>query len=256
MVNQDVVISLVVYISTLIIIVFVFVVLYYLAFQHKRTQLMLEIAKQQQYYEELNRSQSELHRQSYKNIRSELHDNIGQLLSVANMQFKMLENEFPDTKRNRFKELSEVIRMSLSETQKLSRSIHPDDEDQLALQYLIENEVERYQRLKHLSIDYKLQGEVTELRKEHELVIFRIFQETISRSLQLTKATQFTIRVDYSEYELSLTIESNGSKIDLASSGNINSLTSLRNKAAVIGANFSVTPSENGGVYVTLRYTY
>ena len=77
------------YLAVILLIVFVFSYM-----QKKKIQFILERERAKANSEEqLLKTEVEITDQNLKNISWELHDNVGQLLSVASMEAKMLKNQ-------------------------------------------------------------------------------------------------------------------------------------------------------------------
>ena len=79
---------------------------------------------QQRFQEELSNSQLEIQEQTFKNIAWELHDNVGQLLSVANLQLNMLLNNSDEKIHDQIKETKEVIVATVDEVRSLSKTLN------------------------------------------------------------------------------------------------------------------------------------
>ena len=82
------------YMVAVMIIVTSLIIIFFIVFQKRKNKLLLDKIKQQQAFkEELSNTQIEIQEQTLKNIGQELHDNIGQLLSVANMQLSIMNTQ-------------------------------------------------------------------------------------------------------------------------------------------------------------------
>jgi len=255
--NQKEIISLIVYVSILIVILVVFVVTFFLAYQKRKTQLLIEKAEQKRQFEaELAQAQTEIQEQTFKNISWELHDNIGQLLSVAKMQLNMLQNDIPEEKRKSFEEASNVLGLGLKEVRQLSHTLNADVVSRIGLQESLETEINRFKRLNFLRIEYDVQGEPVGLDKKDEIIIFRIFQECFSNVVKYSKATLLSILVKYLPSELYVSATDNGVGFDPDNVQEGAGLTNMKKRAELIGAKFSIKTAKNEGVSVTLRYPY
>jgi hypothetical protein len=83
---------LLVYMIAVLVIVTTLVIVFFVVFLKRKNKLMLDkIEQQQAFEEEIIQAQTETQEQTLKNIGWELHDNIGQLLSFANMQLSILK---------------------------------------------------------------------------------------------------------------------------------------------------------------------
>ncbi|QLE02985.1 histidine kinase [Galbibacter sp. BG1] len=253
--NEKEVISLIIYVSILIVILIVFVVTFFLAYQRRKTELLIEKADQLQKFElELSKAQTEIQEQTFKNISWELHDNIGQLLSVAKMQLNMLQHDLPEEKQKGFEEASNVLGQGLKELRQLSHMLNTDFVSKIGLQESIENEINRFKRLNFLSIQYDVEGESYNIDKKDEIIIFRIFQECFSNVVKYSKASVLNITVRYLPSELYVNATDNGVGFNQDSESEGTGLMNMRKRAELIGADLSIKTAKNEGVSLTLRY--
>lgn len=253
--NQKEVISLIVYVSILIVILLTFFISFFLAYQRRKTLLLIENAEEKQKFEqELAKAQTEIQEQTFKNISWELHDNIGQLLSVAKMQLNMLHNEVPQENKKGFKEASDVLGQGLKELRQLSHTLNTDFVSNRGLQESLENEINRFKRLNFLRIDYMVEGETYPINKKDEIIIFRIFQECFSNVVKYSKASILTITLSYLPEELYVNATDNGVGFDLESERKGTGIMNMQRRSELIGADFSIKTGKNKGVSVTLNY--
>jgi len=255
--NEKEIISLIIYISILIVILVVFVVTFFLAYQRRKTQLLIEKADEKQKFEsELTLAQTEIQEQTFKNISWELHDNIGQLLSVAKLQLNMLHANIPDSYKTNYNEASEVLGKALKELRQLSKTLNTDFVSSVGLQESLETEIDRFKRINFLDIEYIAKGENVEIDKKNEIIIFRIFQECFSNVVKYSKATKLEVVLDYRENELYISAVDNGVGFDTDLVEKGTGLMNMRKRAELINANFLIETEKNRGVSITLTYPY
>ena len=78
--------ALVLVVTVVILVLAISLVLFFSYFQKKKTAYLLKQREtQQRFDEEINKSKLEIQEQALQNISWEIHDNVGQLLSVAKM---------------------------------------------------------------------------------------------------------------------------------------------------------------------------
>ncbi|MGB0880303.1 MAG: histidine kinase, partial [Polaribacter sp.] len=92
---------------------------------------------------EIAETQIEIREETLRNISWELHDNIGQLLTLAKIQ---LQNATP----NNIKEVSKTITKGLHEVRSLSKLINPEAIKKINLKKAIQLEVDRFNRLQFI----------------------------------------------------------------------------------------------------------
>ena len=120
-------ILLLVYFISIIFLLVLFVVVFFMAFQRRKNKFLKErYEAEQRYQRELADSKIEIQEQTLKNIAWELHDNVGQLLSVANIQLNVLMNSVPDTYHDQIKETKGVVQETVQEIRSLSKVLNND----------------------------------------------------------------------------------------------------------------------------------
>ena len=127
------------------------VIVFFIVFQKRKNKLLLDkIQQQQAFEEEISNTQIEIQEQTLKNIGQELHDNIGQLLSVANMQLSIMTTVVDDSIKEQFTETKDVVKDSLREVRALSKSLNTDVIANKGFQVSVQNEIDRLNRLQIL----------------------------------------------------------------------------------------------------------
>jgi signal transduction histidine kinase len=253
--EQEEIQFLVLAVSIVLIILVVTLILIFSIFQKRKTQLLIEKAEEKRHFEvELAKSQNEIQEQTFKNISWELHDNIGQLLSVAKMQLNMLQPDIPEAQSRRLQEASDVLGKGLSEMRQLSRSLNTDFISNLGLVDSFETEINRFKRMNFFKINYHLKGEPVVLDHEDAIIIFRIFQECFSNCVKYSKATELDISIVFTEDELYISSCDNGIGFDMKAKKNGSGLMNMRKRADLIKADLQVKAVVNSGVCVTLKY--
>src|SRR6478672_6664265 len=103
-----------------------FVVFFY--FQRKRTAYLLEKMEAELHFQnELVQTRIEIKDQTLSEISKELHDNIGQILSVAIMQVNMYSKDVSKISVNELTDLKGVLAKALDEIRILSKIINRDN---------------------------------------------------------------------------------------------------------------------------------
>ncbi|WP_224483027.1 sensor histidine kinase [Robertkochia aurantiaca] len=255
--GQEEIVSLIIYVSLLIIIIIVFLITFFLAYHKRKTQLLIEKAEQQRFYEEeISKTQTEIQEQTMKNVSWELHDNIGQLLSVARMQLNMLQRNIPEDNMHVFKDASETLGQSLQEVRQLSHMLNTDFVSKMGLQESVERELARFKRLQLLNIDYQVKGDPRKLEDKDELVIFRILQEFFSNTVKYADADTLRLVLNYTDEALDILVADDGHGFDMDEEGKGLGLMNMKKRAALIGADLSMKASKNKGVSLSLKYLF
>jgi len=245
-------------IITFVIVIFVmvaFVVIFFIAFQRRKNKFIMErLEAEKQFEKELTNSRLEIQEQTLKNIAWELHDNVGQLLSVANIQLNMLQSHVPEDLKGQIKETKDVVAATVQEVRALSKTLNTEVIHNNGLVKSIRTELERFNRLNFLHADFKIEGEEVGIRGNDEIIIFRILQEFFSNVIKHAKADKLFVNLCYRESELEITVEDDGVGFDTSVNRDNSGLHNMRSRANLLGASYELTSSPGKGTKLNLVY--
>lgn len=161
-------VAIIIVFSVCVIMVFLFII-----FQKKKNVLLIQqVESKQQYEQEIAESQVEIREQTLRNISWELHDNIGQLLTLAKIQLQSVSDN-PESS----KELNDNLSNILTEVRALSKIINPDFITNIKLNQAVQLEIDRFNRLNYIDANLSIIGDYIDLDPKAEIIIFRILQE-------------------------------------------------------------------------------
>lgn len=250
-------IFLIVYVIAIILILLFFVILFFIAFQKRKNRLLIQqLEAKQQFEKELANTQLEIQEQTFKNIAWELHDNVGQLLSVVSMQLNLILTKAPETLQESIKEARSLVSDTVQEVRNLSKTLNNDVINKNGLVRSLEIEVERFNRLKYLEAIFKIKGEIAFIKSEHEILVFRIYQEFLSNVMKHSKANKLTIVLNYNTDNLTIVAEDNGVGFDLLQKTESSGLQTIAGRAKLLNAEYSLTSKIGEGTKLTLIYPF
>ena len=218
--------------TTLIIVAFVvFIILLFSMFQKRKNVLLKEQEEAEKRFErEIAETQIEIREETLRNISWELHDNIGQLLTLAKIQ---LQNATPDN----IKEVSTTITNSLIEVRSLSKLINPEAIKNIKLKQAIQLEIDRFNRLNFINAKLNIIGNEKEIQSQPSIIIFRILQEFFSNTIKHSKASNLEVEMMFNEEELEITAKDDGIGFSLNDKSDRGiGLENIKNRAKLIGA--------------------
>ena len=212
--------------------------------EKQRTQLAFEA--------EIARTRIEIQEQDLKNISWELHDNIGQLLSVAKLQLTMIKPPELEEDAKILEESTEMISDVLAQIRMLSRSLNHEYIVFNGLVKSIELEVERLNRLHFLKAVFKIEGDVFHMEQEKEILLFRMVQESMSNVIKHAKATILNITLRFEPCNLIIEIEDNGMGMEPAQNEKGIGLNNVLSRATMLDANVTYHQAFPHGVKVII----
>lgn len=247
---------LLVYMILVLIIITSIVIIFFIVFQKRKNKLLLDKIKQQQVFEEeIAQAQTETQEQTLKNIGWELHDNIGQLLSFANMQLSILKMQVADDVKHKFKDTTEALKESLSEVRALSRTLNNEVVLNNGFEKSITNELNRLKKMKFASAELKIKGDKVEFtNRKHEIIIFRILQEFLSNSVKYSEAENLSVLLNYQGESIEIIAKDDGKGFDIEDVEKGSGLINMNSRATLIGADFDLISKPGAGVKLVLSY--
>src|SRR6185437_3496008 len=121
----------------------------------QRLQQNMKLAQMQlDYQKELRVVENEVQEQVLTNISRELHDNIGQLLTVMRFQLEQKKLDAPEMEQI-LKPMDETLTDTMQQVRLLGRSLNSDLLEQNGLLHTINQEVNRLLQFNHLKIHWK-----------------------------------------------------------------------------------------------------
>lgn len=250
--------NLLIYMISVLLILCGLIIVFFVVFQKRKNKLLLDKIKQQQAFEEeLSNTQIEIQEQTLKNIGQELHDNIGQLLSVANMQLSILNTQVSDDIKESFTETKNVVKESLGEVRALSKSLNSEVIVNRGFIQSIQNEVDRLNKLQLIKATIMIEGNESYFKENKDsIILFRILQEFFSNTLKYAKAKLLLIKLNYSKEYLNISVSDDGIGFDVNVVEKGSGLINMKSRAELIGVEYMLTSNKEKGTKLKLKYYY
>ena len=245
------------YVVSILILLAIFVIVFVLAFQRRKNKLIKEkYEAEKQFEKELGNSRIEIQEQTFKNIAWELHDYVGQLLSVAKMQLTVAQMRMSAEDKENLDETKDIIGTSLDEIRSLSKTLNSDVISNVGLVASLKKDLERFNRLKFIKADILINGSPVALRDNHEIIIFRILQEFCTNVLKHAQANSLKVVIDYGADSLLITAADDGVGFNTKSKTANSGLQTMKGRAALINATLQITSEEQKGTNLNITYPY
>ncbi|MEP0262554.1 ATP-binding protein [Dokdonia sp.] len=238
---------------TILLLLLIVVGVLFSVFIRRKNELLLEQQTSQKRFErEIAESQIEIREETLRNISWELHDNIGQLLTLAKIQ---TQNSGGD--QEQLDEAANTIGKGLREIRALSKLINPEALKNMTLTEAIELELDRFKRMEYLTPSLKVIGIPVAVDKKIGTIIFRVFQEFFTNTIKHSKATHLDVRITYTDNTIDIKAEDNGIGFNFAFAKAKKGigLSNMESRAKLIGADIKVTSEEDKGTQLHLIYT-
>jgi len=207
---------------------------------------------------ELLKTQLEIQEQTFQYISRDIHDNIGQFISLAKLQLNTLDFDHMNMAKEKIVHSVDLLTKALDDLRDLSRSLSSDLIRNNGLPATIELQIAHLRRLELIEVNFEIIGENRFLDEQKEIFILRIIQEAINNIIRHSDARKVAILLNYEQGQLSLSVADNGKGFDesIVRSRESSGIINMTKRAKMIGGTFNIRSSMGAGTTVRLSVPY
>lgn len=238
-----------------------FIVVYIVIYNNRKKRHILEKQQMQLAFEsEITKTQLEVQEQTMQTIGTELHDNIGQLLSLISITLGSIELDNEAKARQKIDDSIGFTLRSIREMRLLGHILAGDRLVAVGLVEALRQLISWMERAGRYEIVYTASDEIpANGNADKDLIIFRITQEVFNNIMKHAAATRVTVDLDYAQGAVKLRIADNGIGFvteDAPLSRHGMGLQNIRKRAAIIGgeALISSEPGQGTRIEITIPY--
>ncbi len=191
-------------------------------------------------------------------ISKELHDNINQILTSANLYLGLVKAS-DQTKTLEAVETGQLhIKTAIDEIQKLSRSMSIHQLKDLGILASMEDLKDKINFLRGCKVKFIHSGNADLIPPDISLTIFRISQEQLDNIIKHSRASSATISLDIEENKILLHISDNGmgaNLIETKKPGGIG-LSNIYNRIHAYNGNIELRTSPGKGFDMRIEFMY
>jgi len=218
---------------------------------HQKEVLDLKV----QYEQTILQSQLEIQEQTFKNISQEIHDNIGQVLSLAKLNL----NTIPHTETILLTE--ELLGKAISDLRDLSRSLNSEKITDIGICQAIKHELGIVEKVAGVKTIFNCLDEEVPLNDEQTIIAFRMMQEIFNNILKHAKATEIAADITTDEHFTSITITDNGKGFDVEKLNSAETGIGLKNiqqrcKLIKATCEISIVPGKGTVIKIIIQNNY
>jgi two-component system sensor histidine kinase UhpB len=184
-------------------------------------------------------------------VARELHDEVGQTLTGVMLQVEGIAPSIPDELHEQLDALRETARHGTEEVREIARRLHPEALEDLGLRSALAALATGFSKHAGVAVDRRLERG-RPLSKEEELVIYRVAQEALTNVARHARATHVELRLERRNGHTALIVRDDGRGLAPGSPSSSNGIRGMRERALLIGADFSIDSPADGGTEVRL----
>jgi signal transduction histidine kinase len=206
------------------------------------------------YLTQLYATKLEIQQQTMDNIGKEIHDNIGQKLTLASIYMQQLEheNKQTDTKEG-IQNISGILNETLWEMRELTKSLTQNSISEQLIYDLIQKECERVEKLKIIKVKFLCYDKKLILDTEIKTILVRIVQEFIQNSIKHSECETISIVMHSLKQKATLVLTDDGIGFDLEKRySNGMGLKNMEKRVKMILGTFAIESKINVGTKITI----
>jgi two-component system, NarL family, sensor kinase len=258
---QEKTIVFVVIAGTLLILFFsALIIAFALLYQRRQSKFQQEKKELQSAFEnEILKSTIEIQEQTLQHLSQEIHDNIGQILSLAKLNINTILSDIPDEDQQKIDAAKQLITTAIQDLRNLSKSLDTDSIATKGLLAATETELEMIRKSGQFETHLRVEGSPYRLDRNKEVILFRIVQEILNNIIKHAQANSITARFVFLQHIFELWIIDNGKGFDTSilrddRETNVGlGLKNMQKRARLAGGELILSSQLNKGTSVTIE---
>lgn len=235
------------------------ILLFLYLYQRRRLVQRQELTDlQQQFTEQSLKAQLEIQEQTFHAISQEIHDNVGQLLSLAKVQINIID-EGKSLDAEMLQSIRDNIGKAMTDLRDLSRSLNSERIRDSSIHETLLQEAERINRTGVIIAEVIIEGDAHEMQPQKKLILFRILQESIQNCIKHAEASRITILCKYQADRINVAIHDDGKGFDPEAAlekGSGQGLGNIRTRIRLTGGNHTIYSRPKEGTHINLTIPY
>ena len=251
--NEEVVFTIIVVIIILVFLAIMFLVAL-ARHNQRRNKLIYENQKIKKDFEQtLLNTQLEIQEQTLTHISREIHDNIGQVLSLARLQLHAL-SESPSEEDINYTD--NLLEKAITDLRGLSHSLNTNSIKENGFAVSVKKILKQFEKTGKFITSFHDES-YFEISDDHGIILFRIIQEVLNNIVKHAEATEISIRIEKPDEHTVISIADNGKGFNtenLQSADGGIGIRNIKERALIIGAKLSLISQANHGTTVSIIF--
>lgn len=193
--------------------------------------------------------ENEIQQETLTHVGRELHDNIGQLLSLAKLNLN-------SSKPEKQTEGKEYINQIIQEVRSLSKTLNLDWVETLSLDDFIRQQLLRIEATGFCETSFVSDHSFDQLAKDQKIVLVRVIQEALNNAIKHASPSALEIKISRSDINRWIEIQDNGAGFDVNQKSSGSGMTNLKKRMETIGGTFDIQSSLGKGTRIKLSLPF
>ncbi len=236
----------------LALVVFITIIIY--RYQQKQNAYYKDIESLKASHENtLLQSQLEIQEQTFQHISREIHDNIGQKLTLAKLHLNTLNYAETGKSILQVNDSVDMISEAINDLSDLSHSMSSEIILNNGLIKALEFEAAQLTKSGKYKISFSATGRPIFMNANTELVLFRIVQESLNNIVKHAHASAIDINLHYNTFLLTMEINDNGMGFYTDMPGTGTGLKNIKKRAGMLKGDLKITSAPQNGTKIKIE---
>lgn len=191
----------------------------------------------------------EKRKNAFHEISQEIHDGVGQTLSIIKLNLHLLE-KIKNESDGRLNETVELVEKAIVDLRNISNHLYSENLHGFNLENALNDDLNLIHNIGTHSTKLLVSGK-SNLEPKTEFTLYRIAKEGLNNVLKHASATSIIITLDYST-QFKMIISDNGKGICYKTENDGQGITSMRDRIHLLGGHLAI---ENSGEGTILKFT-
>ncbi len=219
----------------------------------RKNRLLHENEKIKKEFEEtLLNTRLEIQEQTLNDISREIHDNIGQALSLVRLQVNTFS---ASSKEEEIIYTDELLGKAIADLRSLSHSLNTNSIKEKGFIKSLKQVLFQFEKTGKFTTSFYADEDAFNINDDHEIILFRIAQEVLNNIVKHADATEISINMIQNKGIPEISIKDNGCGFDTSIINKKDSGIGLRNiieRSKIIGAKLSLISQPGSGTTVLI----
>jgi two-component system, NarL family, sensor kinase len=260
--NNDIFIM-IISVTVVLLLLLIFIVSFLFIYKNRQMRHRVEMESvKEKYNEEILKTRLEIKEQTLKNLAEEIHDNVGQVLSLVVLNLSGMELTDTEKTAAKIESTTRLVQKAVADLRNLSKTLDADNIADVGLVSIVQFELELLEKTGVYKTSFKLSGEEKRLNVHKELLMYRVIQESFNNIIKHAGASAVDVVMDFSALQLCIEVKDNGTGFDTSAANGKNiysngaGLKNMNKRTNLTGGVFTVKSVPSMGTTISMTIPF
>lgn len=195
-------------------------------------------------------SRLEIQEETFKKISQEIHDNIGQMLTLVKLHLNNIDISLHSPSSENIEKANSLLTNAIQDLRDISKTMNTDIISRIGVIKAIQLELDLIEKASGIKTKFIDNNSPDHISPEVELILFRIIQEALHNCIKHAQASLIEVMV-YGKDKLEVVVKDNGIGFDPnIASVKGSGLTNIESRCKLINANLTLQSSPGEGTVI------